>query len=195
MIPLKGFLAFAILASAMAWAPPAYGRPRAVDLQHSKMTVYVYKQGAFSFLADNHEVNAPLLSGSYDGETKTVELTVDAAKMRVLDPKLPAQKRDSVQTNMAGPQVLDVARYPTISFHSTKIDDSNPNGWTVTGDLTLHGQTHPVTFQVRKVDAARFTGSATIRQTTFGITPIRIAGGAVSVRDDVEVKFEIALAP
>jgi len=38
-----------------------------------------------------------------------------------------------------------------------------------------------------------FTGSATIRQTDFGITPIKVVGGAVSVRDDVKIEFRIAL--
>ncbi len=159
------------------------------------MTVHVYKQGLFSFLADDHEVSAPILSGSYDDMAKTVELTVDATKMRVLDPKLPAQKRDSVQTNMAGPRVLDVGTHPTISFHSTTIDEADPNRWTVTGTLELRGQTHPISVGVLRTDATHFSGSATIRQTVFGITPIKIAGGAVSVKDDVSVEFDIAMPP
>jgi polyisoprenoid-binding protein YceI len=185
----------ALVALAVAAASPALGRARAFDLQQSKMTVHVYKQGVFSFLADNHQIDAPIASGSYDADAKRVDVSVDATKLRVLDPKLAAQKRDQVQANMTGDQVLDASRYPTISFRSTKIDDGNSNRWTVTGDLTLHGQTHPVTFAVVKVDATHFTGAATLHQTEFGITPIRVAGGAVSVRDDVTVDFEIALAP
>ena len=188
-------VALVLVALAIAAASPAYGRTRAFDVQHSTMTVHVYKQGVFSFLADDHEVSAPILSGSYDNVAKTVELTVDATKMRVLDPKLPAQKRDSVQTNMAGPQVLDVGAHPTISFHSTTIDDADPNRWTVTGTLELRGQTHPIAVRVLRTDATHFSGSATIRQTAFGITPIKIAGGVVSVKDDVNVEFDIALTP
>lgn len=188
-------VALAFLVAALAPLSPAYSGPRPFDLQHSKMTVHVYKQGMFSFLADNHEVDAPLLSGTYDSAAKTVALTVDATKMRVVDSSLPAQKRESVQANMAGPQVLDVANYPTIAFHSTAIDAADPNHWTVTGDLMLRGQTHPITVKVQEIDATNFTGTATVRQTAFGITPIRIAGGAVAVKDDVTVEFEIALQP
>lgn len=188
-------VALALVALVISVAMPAESRPIAVDVQHSKMTVHVYKQGLFSFLADNHEVNAPLLSGSFDSETKSIELTVDAAKMRVLDPKMTAQKRDSVQANMVGPQVLDVAAHPTISFRSTAIDETDPNRWTVTGNLALRGQTHPIVVHVLKTDATHFSGSATIRQTAFGITPIKIAGGAVSVKDDVSLEFEIVLTP
>jgi polyisoprenoid-binding protein YceI len=179
---------------ALAALSPAYGSPRAFDLQHSNLTVQVHKQGLFSFLADDHEIAAPIASGSYDSDAKTVELTVDATKMRVLDPRLAANQRDSVQANMAGP-VLDVANNPTIAFRSTKIDDANPNAWTVSGNLTLHGQTRPITVAVRKKDATHFSGLATVRQTACGLVPIRIAGGAVSVKDDVEVTFEIALEP
>jgi polyisoprenoid-binding protein YceI len=184
---------FAVLAMAgLALAAAPQSQPsQTIDVQRSKMTVYVYKQGLFSFLADNHVIDAPIASGSFDAQRRRVEITVDAAKMRVLDPRLPADKRSSVQANMVGPQVLDAARFPTIIFKSTSIDGIGKGTWKVSGDLQLHGQTHPATFQVQSDGAGRFTGSATVRQTEFGITPIKIAGGAVSVKDDVRVEFEI----
>jgi polyisoprenoid-binding protein YceI len=185
-----GFLALV----AIVYGLPAAGAPSAIDVHNSKMTVAVSKQGAFSFLADNHQIDAPISAGSYDSATKSIQLTVDATQMKVLDPRLSAKDRSDVQNNMAGPQCLDVTKYPTITFSSTKIDDSNPNRWTITGDLTLHGQTRPVTFQARKVDAMHYSGSATVRQTTFGITPIRISGGLVSVKDDVTINFQVALS-
>lgn len=180
---------------AIAMAAPQQARSTAssIDVAHSKLTVHVYKQGLFSFLGDNHEIDAPITAGSYDGSAQSVVLTVDATKMKVLDPKLSADKRNTVQSNMVGPQVLDVAKYPTISFQSTSISSADPNRWTITGNLTLHGQTHPVTFQAKRIDPTHFSGSATIRQTAFGITPIKIAGGAVSVKDDVNVEFDVAL--
>jgi polyisoprenoid-binding protein YceI len=189
-IPAVVFAVMAVSVASGAQSPQY-----AFDVQHSKMTVYVYKRGLFSFLADDHQIDAPIASGSYDAAANSVEVTVDAAKMKALDPKLAPDRRATVQSNMTGPQVLDVAKYPTIAFHSTKIETVDASHETVTGNLTLHGQTHPVVLQVVKNDAMHFTGFATVRQTSFGITPIKIAGGAVSVRDDVRVEFEIALAP
>jgi polyisoprenoid-binding protein YceI len=157
------------------------------------MTVYVFKQGLFSFLADNHEIAAPISGGAYDAAAKRVELSVAAARLTVLDPKLSPERRAQVQAAMDS-KVLDVDRYPTIEFRSTQIDESDPNRWKVTGDLTLHGQTHPIAFAVRREDPSHFSGTATIRQTEFGISPIRVAGGAVTVKDDVQVRFRIALA-
>jgi polyisoprenoid-binding protein YceI len=174
---------------------PALAEPRAFDLQHSKMTVHVSKQGVFAFLADNHEIEAPIESGSYDAQAQSVELAVKAADLHVLDPKLPGSSRATVQSNTTGGQVLDAERYPTISFRSTKFTESGTNRWTVAGDLTLHGQTHAVEVHVTKVDSSHFTGSATVAQTAFGITPIRVAGGAVTVKDAVDIDFQIALVP
>ena len=195
MKPLHYVLAIAAVFLVASTMSPALARARTFDLQHSKMTVHVYKQGLFSFLADNHTVDAPIASGSFDSDAKTVELTVEAAKMRVLDPALPAQKRETVQSNMVGAQVLDAARFPTIAFRSTKIEERSFGHWSVVGELTLHGQTHPLDVQVSSPGAGHYVGSATVRQTEFGITPIRVAGGAVSVRDEVAIEFDIVLSP
>ncbi len=65
--------------------------------------------------------------------------------------------------------------------------------WTVRGDVTLHGQTRPVAVDVTGKDG-RYRGSATLKQRDFGITPIRLGGGTVSVKDEVRVEFEIVPA-
>lgn len=174
---------------------PALARVRAFDVQQSRMTVHVSKRGIFGFLGDDHDIDAPITSGSYDADSQTVDITVDAAKLRVRDPKLSSQTRNEVQTNTVGPEVLDVAHYPTIHFTSTQAAVAGTSRSKIEGELTLHGQTHPVTLQVAKTDGGHFMGSATIRQTAFGITPIRVAGGTVSVKDDVGVNFEIVLMP
>jgi polyisoprenoid-binding protein YceI len=186
-------IGLAAVASAIVAARPAPHHLRSFDLAQSKMTVYVYKQGLFAFAADNHVINAPIAAGTYDQDTKKVALRVDAAKMRVLDPQMPSGRRDRVQANMVGPDVLDAGRYPTISFRSTATDPTSGGQLKVSGKLTLHGQTHPVSLRVAKLSASHFTGSTTLKQTDFGITPIRIAGGAVRVKDEVKITFDVVL--
>jgi polyisoprenoid-binding protein YceI len=66
-----------------------------------------------------------------------------------------------------------------------------PDGWLVRGELTLHGQTHVVTLNVA-VDQGRYRGSASLKQTDFGMSPISVAGGAVKVKDEVKIDFDIA---
>lgn len=183
----------AVLLLAVTAAATADSGSRSFDLHRSHMTVYVYKHGVFSFAADNHEIEAPIIAGSFDESKKVVDVTVDASKMNVLDPKLAADRRASVQANMAGSGVLDAEKYPKITFRSSAVTlDGNGHG-NVTGDLTLHGQTHAIVVDVARADASHFTGSSMVRQSTFGITPIRIMGGAVTVKDDVKVVFDIYL--
>ena len=57
------------------------------------------------------------------------------------------------------------------------------------------GRRIPSRCNVAKIDEEHFSGSATIRQTAFGITPIRAAGGTISVEDPVNVDFKIVLTP
>jgi polyisoprenoid-binding protein YceI len=180
-------------ASAMAAGQPVDSHVHAIDVAHSRITVSVFKEGIFAFAADNHAVNAPIASGSFNDDSKAVDVRIDATKMQVLDPNMPADRRDKVQANMIGPAVLDAVHYTLIEFRSTTIATTDGNNFTVTGELTLHGQTHPITFAVTRVDATHFHGTTTVRQTVFGITPIRIAGGTVRVKDDVKVDFDIAL--
>lgn len=191
---LRSMRVFAALAAVLTMAAaPGAQTIRSIDVQHSKLTVHVYKQGLFSFLADNHVIDAPIARGTYDSGRHSVSIVVDSAAIRVLDPGLSADKRSKVQSNMAGPQVLDAAKYPSIAFDSTQITDDGKGRLTVSGNLQLHGQTHPITFDAQEDAAGDFTGSAMVRQTAFGITPIKIAGGAVSVKDDVRIDFAITL--
>lgn len=169
---------------------PPTSHVHAFDLQRSKMTVYVGKEGVFAFAGDDHQVDVPIASGSYDDAKGSVELRVESKELQVLDPP---SRRDKVQANMLGPQVLDAERYPAITFRSTNIDDRATDRWTVAGDLTLHGQTRPITLQVSKIDPTRFRGMTTIAQSAFGITPLRIAGGIVRVKDSLRITFEIVL--
>jgi polyisoprenoid-binding protein YceI len=64
--------------------------------------------------------------------------------------------------------------------------------WIVRGDLTLHGVRSPVEVEVVQKDS-HYRGSAKLRQQVFGITPIAIAGGAVKVKDEVKIEFDIVL--
>ena len=64
--------------------------------------------------------------------------------------------------------------------------------WILHGILDLHGQTHPISFEVALKDGL-YQGSAVLKQTGFGITPIKVAGGTVKVKDEVKVAFSIAL--
>lgn len=152
------------------------------------------KTGLFSAFAHNHEVEAPIESGEVTAaEPPSVELRVDARKLHVLDPELSADTRAEIQKTMLGPQVLDAERYPEIHFHSTAVESQGTDRWLVTGNLDLHGQTQSIAVDVTLKNGV-YKGSAILKQTKFGITPVTVAGGTVKVKDDLKIEFQIALA-
>lgn len=154
------------------------------------MTVHVYRSGLFSFAGDNHEIRAAITSGVLNEATRSVELGVDVRRMRVLDPNLSPDKRAQVQEKMLSPDVLDPDRFPKIEFRSTRVEEKNGNNLSVSGNLTLHGQTRPINVIVVRTQS-HYRGSATIKQTDFAIKPISIGGGTIKVKDEVRVDFDI----
>jgi polyisoprenoid-binding protein YceI len=177
----------------MAGATAASSNGRAIDGAHSSLKVRVSKSGFFSAFAHNHEIEVPIESGEVtEAGNPSVELRVDARKMRVLDPEASADTRARIQKTMLGPQVLDAEGFPEIRFQSTEIEAKGPDHWVVHGTLDLHGQSHPVTVDVTLKDGL-YRGSAILKQSGFGMKPVSVAGGTVKVKDELKVEFEIAL--
>jgi polyisoprenoid-binding protein YceI len=163
-----------------------------IDTDRSSILIHVSKSGLFSFAGDNHEVRAPITAGSVNEVAKSVELTVDAAKLTVLDPSLAPAKRAEVQQKMLSADVLDPARYPEIRFRSAHVDQVKPGEWNVRGDLTLHGQSRSIAVHVTGA-AGHYRGTAAFNQTDFGIAPVSVAGGTIKVKDELKIDFDIVL--
>jgi polyisoprenoid-binding protein YceI len=76
-------------------------------------------------------------------------------------------------------QCLDTARYPEMSYSSTRIVLEGPTSASVEGQLTLHGVTRPLEFRITDIDCpqappgaarpCRFVGRATLKRSDFGI--------------------------
>ncbi len=177
-------------------------KPSEIDVAHSSITVHVQRGGVFGFTGDNHEIHAPISKGKVDEAAKSVDFQVETAKMQVLDPKMDPAKRAQVQEKMLGPDVLDSAHFPLIEFSSTSVQSDKTGHWFVTGNLKLHGQSRPVTVQVsepaEEVSASgprpkvrHYSGTASLKQSDYGIKPVKIAGGTVKVKDEIKIDFEI----
>ena len=81
--------------------------------------------------------------------------------------------------HLLGDSFFDVAKFPTATFVSTKVDVTSKTTAKVTGDLTLHGVTKPVVLDVtlnkigenmKKQKTAGFSATATIKRSDFGMT-------------------------
>jgi len=179
----------AVVLPAALWAADA-AAPREIDTQKSVMTVRVFKSGLFSAFGHEHEISAPLKQGNLSEKDRSVELTVDARKLRVMDKDVSEKDRAEIQETMLGPKVLDTGRFPEIRFRSTAVESNGEGRWTVRGDLTLHGQTRAIRLAGRG-ENGHYRGTAELKQTDFGIEPVSVGGGTVKVKDGLRVEFEI----
>jgi polyisoprenoid-binding protein YceI len=163
---------------------------REIDIHKSVMTVRVFKAGLFSAFGHEHEISAPIQHGTFNEGQPSVELAVDARQMRVMDKDVSEKDRAEIQETMLGPKVLDSGQFPEIRFRSTAVERSAEGRWMVRGELTLHGQTRPVKVEVQG-ENGHYRGTAELKQRDFGIEPISVGGGAVKVKNELRVEFEI----
>lgn len=183
-----------LLVPGILWGADTAG-PREIDSEKSVMTVHVLKAGVFSAFGHEHQISAPIQQGKFSETGSSVELTVDARKMKVEDKDVSDKDRAEIQEAMLGPKVLDTAQFPEIRFRSTTVESAGGDRWKVQGNLTLHGQTHPISFEVRRGQNGHYQGIAEVKQKDFGITPVGGGGGAVKVKNELQVEFDITGKP
>jgi len=181
-----------ILGVALAFLiAPLSAQDKAIDVQRSTITIHVSKAGLLSAAGHDHWVNAPIASGVFnDSSTQRVEFKVETAKMKVKpDPKVDSKTEATIQKDMEE-MTLEIAKYPEITFRSSRVDKAGEGQWKVEGILMLHGVSKPVTVTVKRNGDA-YAGRATLKQTDFGIKPISVGGGLVKVKNEIEIEFQI----
>ena len=174
-----------------------------VDGAKSKMEIHVYKEGAFKMFGHDHLIAAKDISGEarFDPqkiEASSVRLKIPTKSISVVDPGESEKDRKDVQTTMAGEKVLDVGKFPEITFVSTGISagKKTTDGWelTVSGQLNLRGREKPVSFPLHvhaTGNELQGQGELSVLQTDYGITPVKVGGGTVKVKDKLRITFTI----
>jgi polyisoprenoid-binding protein YceI len=100
---------------------------------------------------------------------------------------------------LKGPDFFDEVKYPTITFKSTKVEKAGENGLKITGNLTVHGVTKPVTLDAKvnkigifeipgviKAQAAGFDATTVIKRSDFGVSKY-----VPAVSDDIPVRITL----
>lgn len=177
-------------------------RPYEVDVARSRVLVQVGKAGLLALAGHEHEVEAPLAEGrlqvdAADPAASSVELRFAAAALRVTGRDEPPGDVPKVQARMAGPEVLDAARFAQIRFRSTAVSVTPAGGAAfrvdLRGELELRATRGPVDVPLTVElagDELRARGEVRLRQTAFGIQPISVAG-LVKVKDELLVEFDV----
>jgi polyisoprenoid-binding protein YceI len=190
-------LSFLALSSQTARADP---QPYAIDEARSRIVVHVGKTGLLGFAGHEHEIlgtvsHAALVVDPAHVEASSVDLDFAAGKLRVVGSGEPAKDLPKIQQAMLGPDCLDVDRFPVIRFVSKAISARPPSRGgldvTVRGTLTLRGVSReidvPVHVELRDALLSA-KGTVALKQTTFGITPVSVAG-VVKVKDELQIEF------
>jgi polyisoprenoid-binding protein YceI len=127
-----------------------------------------------------------------DVTRSTVEATIDAASIET-----GVADRDG---HLKSPDFFDVAKYPTITFKSTKVARAGQGALAVTGDLTLHGVTKPVTLAVTTSQEVKgmfgetrraFAATTKISRKEFGLTWNKLVEAGPAVGDEIAVTLDL----
>lgn len=146
--------------------------------------------------------------GKFTGIAGIVDIdATDLSKSKVdatIDPKTINTDNAKRDEHLRSPDFFDVAKYPTIEFKSKAVKGTNPNDFTIDGDLTLHGVTKPVGLHVTNLTAeikdpfggVRRGVSATtkVNRKDFGLTWNKtLETGGLLIGDDVELVIDAEL--
>lgn len=124
-------------------------------------------------------------------EASSVEITVQTASIRTHN-----ENRDN---DLRSSNFLEADKYPTITFKSTKIEPAGQDRYTMTGDLTIKGNTRPVTFNVvrygefndpRMGHRIAYSAEGQINRKDFGMTFNMMLDGKWIVSDEVQIMIE-----
>jgi polyisoprenoid-binding protein YceI len=202
IVAAKAFSILLVAGPAIAAAPaaPAPKPPAGVytiDKPHTSVTFRVSHLGFSHYTARFATVDGKLKFDPDHPAAMSVEATIDPQSLALNAP--PAGFHDQLM----GKSFFDAAKFPAITFKSTKVQLTGGNTAMVTGDFTLHGVTKPVTLDVtynggyppNAIDpgGARigFSAHGVLKRSAFGMGyGVPAPGSNMGVGDDVEVMIE-----
>ena len=85
-------------------------------------------------------ITGDLTEHTTDASLSSIEATLDVSTLNTGEPQ-----RDG---HLKSPDFLELEKYPTITFKSSQVERKGEEEYAVTGDLTIHGVTRPVTLSV-----------------------------------------------
>ena len=182
-----------LLASGAAAADPTTRDPVkvpagtfALDPRHASLVVKIPHMGFSHYTLRFNKLDGAFTYDPANWQATKVSITVDPRSIDTAD--------GLFNKTVAG--YFEPDKYPTIQFTSTALTSDAEGRGTLTGDLTLHGVTRPVTLDVTfngygpglPLMASRlgFSGSGKIKRSEFGVTAARPFAG-----DTVDLSFEV----
>ena len=184
--------------SAQDLPPPQAGNFK-VDLGHTRLLFRVSHLGFSMYTGFFRDIDAGLAFDPAKPETMQLTASVKTASVETMYPD-PALDFNAI---LAGADLLDAAQFPEMTFTSTAVALTGEASADVTGNLTLHGVTRPITLAVTfnggyghfpmDPSGARIGFSATgaILRSDFGMGfGVPAPGSEFGVGDEVQIIIE-----
>ncbi len=124
------------------------------------------------------------LSGTIDFDPADPARSSVNAEIEIASLTTGNKKRDA---HLLSADFLEASTYPKMTFISSKVESSGENRAKVTGELTLHGVTRPVTFETE------FFGPVKSPQALGGETTIGFSASTSINRFDFGVKWDVMM--
>lgn len=128
-------------------------------------------------------------------ESASVEATVEMESIRILEGSggaLPLTDRDRGEIRKTALRLLETRRHPTATYASSGIERRGDSA-SIAGTLTVLGRSTPVRIGIAP-NGTGWRGTATVRQSSFGILPYRAFLGALRLADEVRIEVELTVA-
>ena len=193
--PLSKRIPSLLYACALLAAPLGTARASewALDPAHTSVQFSVRHMMVSTVRGEFTKVSGTAKADDADPARSTIEVTIEAGSIDTRD-----AKRDA---HLRSPDFFDVEKFPALQFRSTKIEAAEPDAYKLTGDLTIHGVTKPITLDVPAPSAAVKTPFGTtirgvsaagkLNRKDFGLTWNKaLEAGGLLVGEDVQIQID-----
>ena len=154
-----------------ASAPAVAAQKYAIDQNHTHVTFTWNHLGFSNPSATLEKISGDFLLDAADLTKSSIAVTFPLDGLHTGVAKL--------DDDLKSPGFFDAAKYPEITFKSTRVEKSGADGLKITGDLTVHGVTKPVVLSAKinkigdnpmgKGPSAGFDADATLNRSDFGV--------------------------
>ncbi len=160
-----------------------------IEPEHSRITFGVSHMGFTNYYGEFRNASGMLTLDPKKPDSSSVDVKIPTGSVTVPNAKL--------KEELDGDQWLDAAKYPDITFKSTKVAKTGADTAKVTGEFTLHGVTKPLTLNVKfngagtnpldKSYTSGFEATGMIKRSDYGVkTYVPLIG------DDVDIMISAA---
>lgn len=163
-----------------------------LDPYHTQVEFSARHLGMMTVRGHFAEVSTTAYIDPEDPGKSSVEATIQAHSIRTNN-----EARDN---DLRSPNFLEADKYPVITFKSTSVEPAGEDRYTLTGDLTIKGNTRPVTLEVTRYGEFNDPGMmghriaygarTKINRRDFGLTFNAVLDGRLVVSDEINITIE-----